>query len=106
MTSLKDAVKHSKQGIILSLHVVPGSSEVLFPARYNPWRKCIEIKVRSVAKENIANREVIETIAGFFGLSAQDVLLTRGEKSREKIVVLRGISAGTVCKKLEGILHG
>jgi uncharacterized protein (TIGR00251 family) len=106
MTSLKDAIKHSPHGVIVALHVVPGSSEVLFPAAYNPWRKSIEIKVRSLAQENKANTEVVETIARFFGLKVDDVLLASGEKRREKTVVLRRISADTVCTKLQEALHG
>ena len=66
MTSFKDAIKSSKQGVILRVHVVPGSSQSLFPAGYNQWRKCIEIKVRSEAKDNKANNEVIKTVAEFF----------------------------------------
>jgi uncharacterized protein len=105
MKSWKDAVKHSTQGVTLCLHVVPGSSKVVFPAGYNPWRNCIEIKVRSEAAENKANMEVLEIIAGFFQLLSQDVFFVSGQKSREKTIVLKGISADAVCHKLEGSLH-
>jgi uncharacterized protein (TIGR00251 family) len=65
MTSFKDAVKESKEGVLLQLHVVPGSSQSVFPAGYNSWRKRLEIKVQSEAKDNKANIEVRETIASF-----------------------------------------
>jgi uncharacterized protein (TIGR00251 family) len=106
MTALNDAVKPSAQGVIVCLHVVPGSSEAMFPAGFNPWRKCIETRVRSSAQENQANIEVIETIARFFELSTHDVLLISGQKSREKTVVLKRISVDLVRKKLQGALHG
>jgi uncharacterized protein len=106
MTSFTDAVKQSTQGVILSLHVVPGSSQTLFPAGYNPWRKCIEIKVKAAAKDNKANEEVVVTVAGFFQISPKDVILVSGEKSREKTVVLKKTSVSAVCQKLEGLLHG
>jgi uncharacterized protein len=106
MKSLKDAVKQSSQGVLLCLHVVPGSSQAMFPAGYNQWRNCIEIKVRSEAKENQANVEVVETIARFFQLSTHDVQVLSGQKSREKTVVLSKLSVDVVCRKLEGSLNG
>ena len=106
MTSFKDAIKSSKQGIILCVHVVPGSSQSLFPAGYNQWRKCIEIKVRSEAKDNKANNDVIETVAGFFRVSVKDVTLMSGQKSREKTIYLDGISIDAVCSQLEESFHG
>jgi hypothetical protein len=105
MTSFKDAIKRSDQGVILCLHVVPGSSQVVFPAGYNQWRKCIEIKVRSVAKENKANNEVIETVAGFFRVPVKDVILVSGQKSREKTICLSKISVDRACSQLEESFH-
>ena len=106
MTSFKDAIKTSKQGILLCLHVVVGSSQVTFPAGYNQWRKCIEIKVRSEAKDNRANNEVIETVAGFFRVPIKEVILVSGQKSREKTVCISKISIDMVCSQLEESLHG
>jgi len=105
MTSFKDAIKSSNQGIILCLHVVPGSSQTIFPAGYNQWRKCIEIKVCSKVKDNKANNEVIETVAGFFRVSVKDVILMSGQKSREKIICLSNISVDKACAQLEESFH-
>jgi hypothetical protein len=106
MTSYKDAIKESNQGVLLCLHVVPGSTQTIFPAQYNPWRNSIEIKVQSEAKENKANTETIETVAGFFQLPVKDVVLVSGEKKREKKVCLKNISISTVNEKLEKFFHG
>jgi uncharacterized protein (TIGR00251 family) len=106
MTSFKDAIKSSNQGVLLCLHVVPGSSEAVFPAGYNQWRKCIEIKVQSEAKDNKANNEVVETVAGFFKISSKNVILVSGQKSREKTVCLRKITVDMVRSKLEESFHG
>jgi uncharacterized protein (TIGR00251 family) len=105
MTSFKDAIKSSNQGIILCLHVVPGSSQAIFPVGYNQWRKCIEIKVCSKAKDNKANNEVIETVAEFFRMSVKDVILMSGQKSREKIICLSNISVDKACAQLEESFH-
>jgi uncharacterized protein (TIGR00251 family) len=106
MITFKDAIKNSNQGVLLCLHVVPGSSHILFPAGYNRWRKCIEIKVQTETKNNKANSEVLETIAGFFKISQKNVILVSGQKSREKTVVLKKVSIDTVCKRLEESFHG
>jgi len=106
MTSFKDAIKSSKQGVILSVHVVPGSSQSLFPAGYNQWRKCIEIKVRSEAKDNKANNEVIKTVAEFFKVPVKEVILMSGQNSREKTIFLGKISVDMVCSQLEESFHG
>jgi uncharacterized protein (TIGR00251 family) len=106
MTSYKDAIKESNLGVLLCLHVVPGSTQTTFPVQYNPWRNSIEIKVQSEAKEHKANTETIETVAGFFQLSVKDVVLVSGEKKREKTVCLKNISIRTVNAKLEKFFHG
>lgn len=106
MTSYKDAIKESNQGVLLCLHVVPGSTQTTFPVQYNPWRNSIEIKVQSEAKENKANTETVETVAGFFQLTVKDVVLVSGEKKREKTVCLKNISIKTVNAKLEKFFHG
>ena len=105
MTSLKDAVKQSPQGVLICLHVVPGSSQVVFPAGYNQWRNCIEIKVKSEAKDNKANTEVIETIAAYFQISLKDVSLVNGQKNREKTIGLKKVPFEAVWKRLKESLH-
>jgi uncharacterized protein (TIGR00251 family) len=106
MTSFKDAIKSSNQGVLLCLHVVPGSYQILFPAGYNQWRKCIEIKVQSEAKNNKANNEVQEIIAGFFKISLKNVILVSGQNNREKTVALKKVPIDTVCERLEESFHG
>lgn len=105
MTSFKDAIKSSNHGVILCLHVVPGSSQTVFPAGYNQWRKCIEIKVCSNAKKNKANNDVIQIVAQFFQLSEKDVMLMSGQKSKEKTIALRNISVEMTCSLLEVSFH-
>jgi uncharacterized protein (TIGR00251 family) len=106
MTSYTDAVKASPQGVLLFLHVTAGSSQTVFPGNYNQWRNCLEIKVRSEAKDNKANTEVLETIARFFQLPGKDVILISGEKKRKKTLCLQAISLNKVQEKLKEYFHG
>jgi uncharacterized protein YggU (UPF0235/DUF167 family) len=62
--------------------------------------------VRSEAKDNKANDEVVETIAGFFKISLKNVILVSGQKSREKTVALKKVPVDTVYDRLEESFHG
>lgn len=99
--SYKDALSHSKEGILLKLHVIPSSSQSLFPAGYNQWRKCIEIKVQSEAKEGKANTEVLEQIAAYFDIPEKNITIVSGHKGRDKTISIRNVPMVHVCKKLE-----
>jgi len=105
-SSWKDAIQRSQEGVLLRLHVVPGSSTHVFPSGYNEWRHCLEMKVAGEAKENKANSEVIETLATYFHLTPKDVCIVNGEKSREKTILLTNIRLDVVLKRLEEALHG
>jgi uncharacterized protein (TIGR00251 family) len=107
MTSTwKDAVTRSSEGVLLRLHVVPGSSKSVFPAGYNEWRHCLEIKVTGEAKENKANTEVLATVAAFFHCSTKDLRIVTGEKSREKMILLIKSQMDAVLERLSEALHG
>ena len=84
MSNFKKAVKTNRDDVILDLFVTPNTNSVTFPAGYNEWCERIEIKVCSSAKNNKANREIIEIIADFFNKSNREVSVVSGYKSREK----------------------
>ncbi|HEC88976.1 MAG TPA: YggU family protein [Thermoplasmatales archaeon] len=98
---ISNAIKEHSNGIILSLYVNPQSSESLFPAGYNQWRRCIEVKVKSPPSGNKANNEVIEILSIFFGISNRDVEIISGSHGRLKQVLIKTLSYDNVVKKLE-----
>jgi len=102
----KHAISLSKNEVLMKLHVIPDSSQSLFPAGYNKWRNCIEIKVKAAAKENKANNEVITKIAEYFNHSSKDISIVSGQKGREKIISIKNVPIKNVCSKIEGSLHG
>ena len=101
-----NAISQSKDNILIKIHVIPGSTQSLFPAGYNNWRECIEVKVKAAAKENKANNEIIEIIAEFFKLPVKNIHIVSGEKGREKTVSIQDIKKSDVCGKIEGSLDG
>jgi uncharacterized protein (TIGR00251 family) len=78
----------------------------MFPAGYNEWRRCLEIKVEGEAKENKANAEVIATLAAFFHCSSKDLRIMSGEKNREKTILLINKRLDDVNKRLKEQLNG
>jgi len=106
MTDIEKAIKNQQDGTFLTLFVIANSSSTIFPAGYNEWRKTIEIKVCSPAKDNKVNIEVIKTIADFFDKKISDVLIISGNKTREKTVLIRNISKGDVINKLKVSMNG
>jgi len=101
-----NAISLSKNIVLIKIHVIPGSSQSLFPAGYNNWRQCIEAKVKAAAKENKANSEVIKKIAEFFNISVTNIHIVSGEKGREKTVSINNIKKSDVCRKIEESLNG
>ena len=106
MTGLGEAVREHQDGVILNLFVTSGANNCLFPTGYNRWRKRIEIKVSSPAKDNKANKDVIRTSAEFFNKSIEEVLVINGKKSRKKTVLIKDISTNKVVKKIKESLDG
>ena len=104
--SCKNAISLSRDGVLIKLHVIPSSSQSVFPAGYNEWRKCIEIKVKAEAKENKANNEVVEKIAEYFNISPKDIYIISGQQGREKTISIRNVQIDKICKKIEESLHG
>ncbi len=84
MSKIEDAVKEVKDGVLISLHVSPGSKEVSFG--YDEWRKAIEVKLKSPAKEGKANRELLSIFKEIFG----EAEIVSGEKSRSKVLRVKG----------------
>jgi len=95
----------SENEVQIKLHVIPGSSKSVFPSGFDNWRKSIEIKVKAKAKDNKANIEVIEKIASFFNISSKNINIIAGQKSREKIVLIKNTDINKICKKIEDSIN-
>jgi len=100
MNNFKEAVKKHNNGTVLALFVTPNARHTIFPAGYNKWRKRIEIKVISTAKDNKANKEVIGTVATFFQTNEKNVSIVQGDKSREKSIFIKHASVEEIIHKL------
>jgi len=106
MDKLEKIVKKHQDGAIFNIFVTPASHNILFPAGFNRWRRCIEIKISSEPKEDKANKEVIKTVANFFDKPLSDIYILSGRKNRQKTVLVKDTSVDFISNKLRGSLDG
>jgi len=106
MNLLEGIIKKHQDGTVLSVFVTPEARNVVFPAGVNEWRKCLEIKVKSPAVANKANKDVIKTVADFFKKPVNDVFVVSGSRKREKSVLVKGVSIDFISQKLKESLDG
>ena len=99
-------VKKHQDGAKFNLFVTSGADTINFPAGFNKWRNCIEIKVSAPAKDNKANKDVIKTVANFFDKPVNDVYLISGVKNRTKTVFIKETSVNFVSERLKESLDG
>lgn len=101
-----DAVIASSNDVLLKIYVVTNASQSVFPLAYNTWRNCIEMSVKSLAKDNKANDEVKKVIAKYFNVASSEVTIQSGKKNKEKIIAIKNIQPQRVCNKLKESFHG
>lgn len=106
MGKLEKIVKKHQDGAVFNIYVTPAAHSIIFPAGFNNWRKCIEIKVCSEAKEDKANKEVIKTVADFFDKPISDIYIVSGRKNRQKTVLIKNTSVGFVSNRLRDSIDG
>ncbi len=97
---LISAARPSDRGLIIFLHVQPGSTRSQIIGLHDDRLK---IAVTKKALDGAANLAVIKLIAESFDLSKSQVTLLKGEKSRQKSVLLQG-DKDKLLDKLQKIL--
>ncbi|NOR48749.1 MAG: YggU family protein [Methanosarcinaceae archaeon] len=102
---IEDAVKESKDGVIIDFEVNPGSRSLCIPSGYNDWRKRIEVKLTQNAQKGKANEQLIDNLSDLFGISNSNINITSGAKSGKKSVIVRGIDYNDVISILRSKLN-
>ncbi|AGK60771.1 TIGR00251 family protein [Archaeoglobus sulfaticallidus PM70-1] len=79
----EEALKKDGDRTILSISVSANAKKTRIPHAYNEWRKAIEVRIKSPARDNKANREIISEMEKIFGV---EVEILKGEKSSNKVI--------------------
>jgi uncharacterized protein (TIGR00251 family) len=76
----------TQNGIILNLHVIPNASKTQLAGIYNGFLK---IKISAAPEDGKANKELIKFLSKLFNMKKSDFIIIKGEKSREKQVLIK-----------------
>ncbi len=79
-----------KRGATLHLRVQPRCSK---PGPLGLYGECLKWGIKAAPVDGKANEELIESLSRVFEIAKRDISIIRGETSREKVVLLPGISA-------------
>ncbi len=88
---IRDAIDPHPKGVLIRFEVTPGSSRLVVPSGFNPWRRSLEAKLTERPTRGKANRQLEEALADLFGIGAERVSVTAGHKSSRKVVLVLGV---------------
>lgn len=94
---MKEALKQTDRGVIITIEVIPNSRFTEIPAGYNEWRKSIVVRVKSPPSRGKANSEIVKTMEKLFG---KKVEIIRGATSSSKQVIVYSASIDEVLERL------
>ena len=89
----------TEEGVILSVRAQPRSSRAGIDGLLGD---AVKVRIRCAPVDGKANRELVETLADEFGLAKSNVVFKSGETSKQKRLLLRGVSAADVERRLKG----
>lgn len=90
-------IKEDGEDLLVDIEVSPRSSKFEI-SRYNPWRRRLEVKLKSPPSKGKANRELIRE---FSRILSRDVEIIKGIKSRNKTIKIKGIKETEFREKLK-----
>lgn len=81
----------------LRFHIVPNAKQNKVMGKHGP---AIRIKLRAPAVEGKANAALRSFLAEQLKIAERQIVLERGEKSREKVIRIEGLSEDEVRRRL------
>ena len=94
---MKPFLKAHPEGTLLAIKVIPRASKNEIA---EPLGAELKIKVTAPPVDSAANRAVIEFLADELNTSKSNITLLRGETSRHKTILIKGLSPEQVANAL------
>ena len=85
------------EGVVLNVRAQPRSSRAGIDGLIGD---AVKVRIRCAPVDGKANKELVETLADEFGLAKSSVVFKSGETSKQKRILLRGVSAASVAARL------
>lgn len=98
----KGFVTTTKEGTLLNLHVSPGAKRTSIEGPYGD--DAIRLKVAAPPVDGKANAEVERFLSKLLGVTRSDVTVIQGSSSRDKTILVRGITQTQIHKALSAHL--
>ena len=93
-----NAIWETARGTLLRVIVRPNSKEKNFVAHITP--EAILVNLKDPAREGKANSELVKKLSKSLRVSTSEISLVAGHKSREKTLLIVGMSAEELTEKL------
>ncbi len=86
--------------VSLEVKVQPGTRK---NAVLDLWNEKLRVAVHVPPEGGRANRELVDLLAEFFGIRRNQISLLRGEKSREKVLLIEGGNMEALQKRVDSL---
>jgi uncharacterized protein (TIGR00251 family) len=91
---IEDCIEVTKNGFVVKVEAIPNHSESEI-YRVNKWRKCIQVRLKSEARNGKANQELLRFFSGMLSLPKSNLNIISGERARSKKLFIEGIDTKT-----------
>lgn len=85
--------KENKEGLLVSIIVLPRSSKTEIVGIYND---CLKIKLKSSPVDNAANEELIRFLAEKLKIPKRNIEIIKGHKQKKKVVSVKGLDLAKI----------
>jgi uncharacterized protein (TIGR00251 family) len=90
-------IKEHKEGVTIKVKVTPGSRS---NALVGEKGDCLALKLTAPPTEGRANKELVRFLAQKLGIAPSSIRILRGHLSREKILLVSGVTRQAVLELL------
>jgi uncharacterized protein (TIGR00251 family) len=98
---MDQVLRSFRQGVLLTLHVVPRAAKNEIVGMYGG---ALKVRLRAPPAKGAANAALVELIAREFGVPKQKVQIISGETSRRKRLAIHGVSQQAIRSRLTHLL--
>lgn len=91
--------QETTEGVIITLHVLPNAPKSEVVGEYNG---ALKVKIKAPPVDGKANKAIIEFFSELLNVAKNKIEILKGDKSKHKRVLVRGLTAAGILRCLEG----
>jgi uncharacterized protein (TIGR00251 family) len=90
-------LRATNEGVLITVRVVPRAARAGLAGTRDG---ALLVRLNAAPVEGAANAELIKVLSDALGVPRRAVSITVGERSRRKTVLIRGVTANEIAKKI------